>query len=166
MSQSNETPTASTTRETARAKLAKMVQEALVAPAKPAEPFDLSCPAAANPAIARCSLAYTTAHRLAASEGENKWESERAAKVAYRNAMPALSGPRNIRDFIACTAHAMLIGAINASDGARLLYAAQVAYAAHNAQPKKKDKSSAKTAPKPPENEHISPPIRNLITVE
>jgi hypothetical protein len=44
--------------------------------------------------------------------------------------MPPLSGPENIRDFIACVAHAMLIGAILGPDGARLLYAAQVAYQA------------------------------------
>jgi hypothetical protein len=42
--------------------------------------------------------------------------------------MPPLSGDENIRDFIACTAHGMLIDAISGTDAARLLYAAQVAH--------------------------------------
>ena len=46
---------------------------------------------------------------------------------AYRSAMPPLTGPENIRDFIACTAHGMLIEAIDGPDAARLLYAAQIA---------------------------------------
>jgi hypothetical protein len=117
---------------------------------------DLSGPASANPAIARCTQAYTAGLRTAVKEGQNSWESERAAKAAYRDAMPPLSGPRNIRDFIACVAHAMLIQAISGSDGARLLYAAQVASAAHKAQPRKKNKPSTKSTPRPPENEQIS----------
>ncbi len=42
--------------------------------------------------------------------------------------MPPLSGEQNIRDFIACAAHGMLIDAIDPPVGARLLYAAQVAH--------------------------------------
>jgi hypothetical protein len=49
------------------------------------------------------------------------------ADKAYREAMPPLSGYENIRDFIVCTAHGMLIGAILDKQGAKLLYAAQVA---------------------------------------
>lgn len=41
---------------------------------------------------------------------------------------PPLSGADNIRDFIACVAHGMLIAAIEGPAGARLLYAAQVAH--------------------------------------
>lgn len=39
------------------------------------------------------------------------------AGEAYRCAMPLLLGYDNIRDFIACTAHGMLIGAIEESRG-------------------------------------------------
>jgi hypothetical protein len=46
--------------------------------------------------------------------------------------MPPLSGHENIRDFIACVAQGILIEAISGSDGARLLYAAQVAHTALN----------------------------------
>jgi hypothetical protein len=41
--------------------------------------------------------------------------------------MPQLSGQESIRDFIACVAYGMLIKTIAGPDGARLLYAAQVA---------------------------------------
>jgi hypothetical protein len=54
--------------------------------------------------------------------------------------MPSLSGPDNIRDFIACVAHGMLIGAIRDTDGARLLYAAQVARGALQNSPAKAKK--------------------------
>jgi hypothetical protein len=47
--------------------------------------------------------------------------------MAFRKAIPQLSGQENIRDFIACVAYGMLIKAIPGAEGARLLYAAQVA---------------------------------------
>ena len=50
--------------------------------------------------------------------------------------MPDLAGFENIRDFIACTAHGMIIGAIDSIEGAKLLYAAQVAVGALHHQPK------------------------------
>jgi hypothetical protein len=49
--------------------------------------------------------------------------------------MPPLSGYENIRDFIACVAHAMLIGAIQSEQGSKLLYAAQVALCTVRNQP-------------------------------
>ena len=49
------------------------------------------------------------------------------ADKAYRNAMPALSGEEGIRDFVACAAHGLLIGAIREERATKLLYAAQVA---------------------------------------
>jgi hypothetical protein len=53
-----------------------------------------------------------------------------AAHKAFQKALPTLTGLENIRNFIACVAHGMLIGAILFPDGARLLYAAQIARAA------------------------------------
>jgi hypothetical protein len=47
----------------------------------------------------------------------------------YCKAMPALVGHENIRDFIACAAHGILIEAIPQKMGNQLLYAAQVALA-------------------------------------
>jgi hypothetical protein len=41
--------------------------------------------------------------------------------------MPMLAGYEGIRDFVACAAHGILIGAIPPERGGQLLYAAQVA---------------------------------------
>ncbi len=51
----------------------------------------------------------------------------KAAGYAYRNAMPLLVGPEGIRNFVACIAHGILIGAIEKEQSGPLLYAAQVA---------------------------------------
>ena len=91
---------------------------------------DPSDPASANPAVARCCQAYGQALKTARYQGKGEYASARDARQAYRSAMPSLSGPENIRDFIACVAHGMLIEAIEGSAGARLLYAAQVAHGA------------------------------------
>jgi hypothetical protein len=95
----------------------------------PAKPIDPASPASANPAVAHCCQAYTRALNAARSEGKGTFASSNEAERAYRGAMPPLMGSGNIRDFIACIAHGMLIDAITGPDGARLLYAAQVAHA-------------------------------------
>jgi hypothetical protein len=46
--------------------------------------------------------------------------------------MPPLSTRASCRDFIACVAQGILLGAISEKDGGKLLYAAQVALAAAN----------------------------------
>jgi len=46
---------------------------------------------------------------------------------AYRNAMPPLNTPDNIRDFVACLTHGMIINAIVDPFSARLLNAAKLA---------------------------------------
>lgn len=84
-------------------------------------------PATGNPAVALCCKAYARAYREAAAAGKDHVLAKFAACAAYRNAMPPLDGVEHIRGFIACAAHAMLIGALETSDGAKLLYAAQVA---------------------------------------
>jgi hypothetical protein len=60
----------------------------------------------------------------------------RQAAPAYCNAMPVLEGYDGIRDFIACTAQGVLIGAIPPQRSGQLLYAAQVALSTLQAQPK------------------------------
>jgi hypothetical protein len=83
-----------------------------------------------NAAVARCCEAWqNTFKKLAVREKDEIVASFHAAK-AYRNAMPPLSGSENIQDFIACTAHGMLIGAISENRSTKLLYAAQVALGA------------------------------------
>jgi hypothetical protein len=129
--------------------------KALCQPRPAPKPPDTAIPAAANPAIAYCLQAYTNALQAALREDESHFRATDAAKAAYRSAMPPLTGSRNIRDFVACIAHAMAINALDGREGARLLYAAQVASAAQSAQRRIKAKSSAITAPQPPQNQQL-----------
>jgi nitrite reductase/ring-hydroxylating ferredoxin subunit len=94
-----------------------------------------------NAAVAFCCNAYAEAHQAALANGKGPVFATLDAYAAYRAAMPALSGEQNIRDFVACTAHGMLIDAIDGSVGARLLYAAQVAHRTlHKSPPKPEPK--------------------------
>jgi hypothetical protein len=65
--------------------------------------------------------------------GADALSARTGASDAYCRAMPPLVGSHNIRDFIACVSHGVLIGVIKAGDSAKLLYAAQVALAAQKA---------------------------------
>jgi hypothetical protein len=66
------------------------------------------------------------------------------AMTAFREAMPPLTGRRNIRDFVACVGYGMLIGAIHLNEGTKLLYAAQVAYITNRPQSRFTKKSNTK----------------------
>jgi hypothetical protein len=81
-----------------------------------------------NPAIAHCMSAWSRAWKIAEKAGRSDIYNSHESGIAYRHAMPPLTGEEHIRDFIACVAQGMLIGAIAGPDGARLLYAAQVAH--------------------------------------
>jgi hypothetical protein len=135
--------------------LQQTILKALSKPPPAPMPPDTSIPAAANPAIAYCLQAYKEALSAALRKGESQYLAGLAAKAAYRGAMPPLSGSRKIRDFVACVAHGMAINAIDGADGARLLYAAQVASAAQSAQRRIKAKSNAITAPQTPQNQQL-----------
>jgi len=106
-------------------------------PTSPAEPDHA---ASENPAVARCCDALDRVRAQSESGVRGLIYSHSDCAIAYRRAMPSLSGLDNIRDFIACAAHGMLIGAISATDGARLLYAAQVARGALPNSPAKAQK--------------------------
>ncbi len=94
---------------------------------------------AQNPAVALCYESYT---RALDEADEMKMYTARALNLAqnvYRKALPPLSGRENIRDFIACVAHAMLLKIIEPEEATRLFYAAQVAQSGANRdQPKAK----------------------------
>jgi hypothetical protein len=96
---------------------------------------DQSSPASANPAVARCCEAWSRLYHAELAKGHAWPFAGFDAGKAYRNAMPTLSGYENIRDFIACAAHGMLIGAISGDEGTKLLYAAQVALSTVRRQP-------------------------------
>jgi len=97
-------------------------------------------PTHARPAVRKCDAAYRRAFNayMEANEGKScsKSSAARAAGLAYRSAMPLLSSFEGIRDFIACTAHGILVGAIPPEQSGRVLYAAQVALATLQREPK------------------------------
>jgi hypothetical protein len=91
---------------------------------------------ASNPAVTRCHDAMERAFRAIKStydkdgnESEDQCQDRAAvaAQKAYCQAMPPLSGSENIRNFIACVAHGMLLEVFTGAESTRLLYAAQVA---------------------------------------
>jgi len=92
--------------------------------------------ALANPAIARCCDAWRSRYKAEMSKGKNRIFAAHHADESYRDAMPPLVDDEGIRDFIVCTAHGMLIGAIPHQNGTQLLYAAQVALAAIRREPR------------------------------
>lgn len=98
------------------------------APATPAtEEAEIANPVSENPAIARCLDAYMRTYKAAMRRGKGNSLATIGADTAFRTAMPSLTGHENIRDFVACVAHGMLMGVIRGPEAARLLYAAQVA---------------------------------------
>lgn len=80
-----------------------------------------------NKAVERCFRVWRTVLDSERGRGESIFSATATASMAYRHAMPSLTGYENIRDFIACTAKGILIGAIDSKDSTKLLYAAQVA---------------------------------------
>jgi hypothetical protein len=100
----------------------------------PAE-TNASIPASTNPAVVHCCEAYSRARKAALAQGKGNIFAVIAGDQAYRNAMPQLSDYESIRDFIACTAHAIATDVIVGPLGPRLLYAAQVALSAVRCQP-------------------------------
>jgi len=94
----------------------------------------------ARAAIKRCCAAWQRSYD--AYMGRSKGGSMDSifaahhAGPAYCKAMPPLAGYENIRDFLACAAHGILIEAIPEKRANQLLYAAQVALASLHYEPK------------------------------
>jgi hypothetical protein len=82
---------------------------------------------ARSPAVQRCSEARDRCIRECRAKSLNSYDMAKRAAEAYCAAMPDLSGYENIRDFIACTSYGMVNGLIDAIEGSKFLYAAQVA---------------------------------------
>jgi len=114
-----------------------------------ADAFNKSNPSFANHAVAHCCKAWKKAFQESLEAGGLEPRAESRGGEAYRAAMPPLSTRDSCRDFIACVAQGMLIGAISEKDGGKLLYAAQVALAAANVDRNSPDTSDpADSAPK------------------
>ena len=93
-----------------------------------------------NASFKHCAAAYRRAYK-ASLEGTEETDVDKVfaafdAGVAYCDAMPLLSGYESIRDFIACAAHGILIGAILPAKGNQLIAAARVALATYRHEPK------------------------------
>ncbi|HUX44245.1 MAG TPA: hypothetical protein VMV57_05800 [Terracidiphilus sp.] len=91
-------------------------------------------PAPANPAVAHCLHAFRTVYKTELTRGELDFRALQRAGSAFRNAMPPLDDHHNIRNFIACVAQGILLGAVDVRQSSKLLYAAQVALSAIRAQ--------------------------------
>ena len=89
-------------------------------------------------AVKRCMDAYKQAYRAAATMGADEHKKLKCAADAYRLAMPCMESPRQIRAFIACVAHGITFGILSLREPNQLLYAAQVALAAHKPRPARK----------------------------
>jgi hypothetical protein len=100
-----------------------------------ADPGPLPAPepdtASAKTASRRCCASWQRAFKayMDDSDGDfiDKGHALEDAAHAFCNVMPVLAGYEGIRDFIACAAHGIAIGAISPEKGGQLLYAAQVA---------------------------------------
>jgi hypothetical protein len=121
----------------------------------PVAPPD-SSPALENPAVAHCCEVWESTRRQALNAGCNMVIARVAAHKAFQKSLPPLTGLENIRNFIACVAHGMLVGAILSPDGARLLYAAQIVKSAANSPARQRetvedrDDNSPKETPSSP----------------
>ena len=120
-----------------------------------------TAPVSSNLAVVRCCEAYVLAYRAAKKLDKSNYTTTEEAQKAFRAAMPPLSGLENIRDFIACVAHGMLIKATEGPDRARLLYAAQVAHTTTRTQ-SPPPKSRSKCPPRGVDFPICSPKKRRL----
>jgi len=126
---------------TATSTTALTVIEAISAPQLVAAPAPRLQPDPAHAkAIKRCCAAWRRAFNAYLEDCEgtstDRVFAAHEADTAYCNAMPLLCSYEGIRDFIACTAHGILIGAIPPQKSGHILYAAQVALSSLQCEPK------------------------------
>jgi hypothetical protein len=131
-------------------------------------------PVGTQAALRRCCAAWKRAFNAymdkdPANNGGEFWAAKEAG-IAYRNSMPLLVGYEGARDYTACAAHGILIGAIPKEDSGPVLYAAQVALSIAQSQsrlPKipatRAPKSPSKSATKPT-SERATPPLPLKMT--
>ncbi len=106
-------------------------------------------------AVKRCMDAYKQAYRAAATVGADDEDKSKSGCNAYRLAMPCMESPRAIRAFIACVAHGITFEIWGLREPNQLLYAAQVALAAHKPRPAKKQPAAPRDTGVP-----VAPPLR------
>jgi hypothetical protein len=87
-------------------------------------------------AVVRCIQSWNRTMMKEVAAGTDILAARRLANASYKMVMPPLVGLANIKDFIACVSHGLLMGTIQSKDSTKLLYAAQVALAAQKSLPK------------------------------
>ncbi len=117
-----------------------------------------------NPALARCAKAWHRTYelatiapgdgRLAPPDDDSTLFANSQAAIAFRDAMPPLSGQQNISDFIACVTFAMMKSLFRTDESLHLLSAAKIAISALRAQPRpsKNEFLFSNPAPDPVQN--------------
>ena len=91
-----------------------------------------------DPFVQHCCNAYNQAYAAEREKGAQICDARGAAIDAYRNSMPCLTGYVQIRAFVACVTHGMLLNIIYPSDGSGLLSAAKVALSVLRNEPPEK----------------------------
>ena len=154
------------------AQIKTVVQSALefIPPNKTLEPGPAQHPAGPKAALRHCCVAWKRAFKAYMEDpnadvpGDELFASKDAGE-AYRNAMPLLVGYNGARDFIACAAHGILIGAIPKEDSGQILYAAQVALSIAQSQsrlpkiPATRTPQSPPKSAKKPASKRATPPL-------
>jgi len=100
-----------------------------------------------SPAVARCCNAWNRAFKAYTEAGCSPVFITVRANEAYRNAMPPLSSPQNLSDFVACVAHGVTVRAICLAHATPLLAAAKVASSVFRLVENSPDKPAPHSAP-------------------
>lgn len=99
-----------------------------------------SQPANPQTAIRRCCKAFQRAYKAKIVEYDEPrlghYDATKVAQVAYRDAMPILSGYTGVRNFVACVAHGILNQAIPEDSVPQLIQAARLALSTLKQAPK------------------------------
>jgi hypothetical protein len=99
-------------------------------------------------AVAQCRAAWYAARDAYFSQNPGitrsvlRYDADKKAAAAYRDALPSFSSRENIRCFIACVTYGILFDAVPERLSGTLLYAAQVALASlpHEPRPTRRPK--------------------------
>jgi hypothetical protein len=111
----------------------------------------MEVPAEDNAAVALCCRAFQLSYWDYKLKGKSQADSVERGRNSYRLGLPALTGSRNIRDFIACVTHGMVLDVFDPKEASKYLYAAQVAHTARRTKSKaKKTVTKPNSPPKEP----------------
>ena len=109
-----------------------------------------------NAAVKRCCAACEHSLQQSAAEELSSYTVKERATQAYLKAIPHLCGYESVCDFIACVTHGMILDVISSTDGAKFLYAAQVAIGALRLEPKEPKQKKRTPTPLPRGNRTVA----------